>query len=109
MLTSHADFSSTYNHSRKQRFLTEERSGGGIIGTTQQLEDIGTGRVEDCEDAEAEGGPVDNGRLLLGEDGEEAICNDEGANNITLLVLELNVSNGSRGEEKKSNYGEDNV
>jgi len=106
-----SDFSTTHNHSRKQRLLTQERSGGGIVATAkaQQPEDIGAGRVEDCEDAKAESGPVDNGRLLLGEDSEEAIRDDEGANDITLLVLELNVANGGGGQEKKSKFGEDNV
>lgn len=51
---------------------------------------------------------MDNGRLLLGEDGEEAIRDDEGANDIT-LVLELNIANSGGGQEKKSNFGEDNV
>jgi len=89
--------------------LTEKRSGGGIGLATQKPEDVGAGRVEDGEDTVAEGGPVDDGRLLLGEDGEEAIRDDEGANDITLLVLVLNVANSGRGQEKKSNLGEEDV
>lgn len=52
---------------------------------------------------------MNNGILLFGEDGEEAIGDHKGANDITLLVLILDVANGGGGQEKKSNLGKDNV
>jgi len=69
--------------------------------TGEQLDEVDDG-VEGGEDGEAEGGPVDDGALLLSKDGEKTVGDDEGTEDITLLVLVLDVADGGGGQEEET-------
>jgi len=94
---------------QKKGLLSEERSGSGVVAAAHESEKIGAGRVEGGEDSKAEGGPVDDRRLLLIVDSIKGEGNDEGANDVTLLVLVLDITNSGGGQEQEGDFRKDNV
>lgn len=91
----------------KDTILTEQGSVLGIGGATDQLEDVGTSRVDEGDDSTSQGRPVDPGILLVGEDSQEAKGNDEGTSNITLLLLVFDVADSSSDQEDDSGNDKD--
>jgi len=89
-------------------FLTQER--GGLGGSaTEKLVDIGPNAVKGGNEALGKGEPVDPRVLLVCEDAEQAPRDDNSAEDVTLLLLKLDVADSGGAQEDDSQDGENDV
>lgn len=87
--------------------LTEKRSVFSVGVTTNELEDVRTGWVQEGDDSTSQSGPVDPRIMLIGENRQETKTNNNGTGDIALVLLVLNVTNSSRSQEENSKDGQD--